>query len=86
MHKVKNCILAIIKFGVLAIIYFYRIIISPIFAIKCRFMPSCSEYAITAFKEHNAINACCLVSKRMCSCHPFGKSGYDPVPKRDKPD
>lgn len=47
---------------------------------SCRFYPSCSHYAVDAYKNHNFIDATQFVTKRLLSCHPLGSSGYDPVP------
>ncbi|MCC5921116.1 MAG: membrane protein insertion efficiency factor YidD, partial [Cyclobacteriaceae bacterium] len=46
--------------------------------------PTCSNYALQALKEWGAIKGTWLAIKRLSSCHPWGSSGYDPVPKRDK--
>ena len=46
----------------------------------CRFMPTCSEYAKEAFKTHGLFIGLKLTIKRLLSCRPFGKSGFDPVP------
>ena len=64
-------------------IYFYKFIISPLLGVNCRFSPSCSSYAIDAIKLHGAWKGGYLAARRMSRCHPFGGTGYDPVPKRD---
>lgn len=46
----------------------------------CRFYPTCSNYAIEAICKYGFFNGWWLAIKRICRCHPFGKSGYDPVP------
>ncbi len=61
-------------------IYFYRSCISPLFPPTCRYTPTCSQYAIEAIKKHGAIKGLWLTIKRVCHCHPWGGSGYDPVP------
>jgi len=67
------------------IIGFYRYIISPILGPRCRYTPTCSEYAQTAVMRFGVIKGGWLSIKRIVSCHPWGNSGYDPVPdeKRD---
>ena len=60
---------------------FYRILLSPLFGPNCRFYPSCSEYALLALKEYSIGKALWLISKRLLKCHPFGCSGYDPLPQ-----
>jgi len=47
---------------------------------SCRFAPSCSEYAILAIRKYGAIKGSWLAGKRLMRCHPWGGSGYDPVP------
>ena len=61
-------------------IYVYRAVISPIKPPTCRYTPTCSEYAIEAIKKHGPIKGLWLGTKRLFSCHPWGGSGYDPVP------
>lgn len=61
-------------------IRFYQFCISPLFSPTCRFTPSCSHYAIEALKKYGPIKGTWLTVKRICRCHPWGGSGYDPVP------
>ena len=61
-------------------IRFYRLCISPMFPPACRFTPTCSEYAIEAITRHGALRGSWLAIRRICRCHPWGGSGYDPVP------
>ncbi|MDE6383516.1 MAG: membrane protein insertion efficiency factor YidD [Paramuribaculum sp.] len=61
-------------------IHFYRYCISPLTPASCRFTPTCSEYAIEAIMRHGAIKGIWLALRRICRCHPWGGSGYDPVP------
>jgi putative membrane protein insertion efficiency factor len=60
----------------------YRRFISPMFGPRCRFAPSCSEYALGALAEHGAIRGLWLAVTRIARCHPFNPGGYDPVPTR----
>ncbi|MES2662183.1 MAG: membrane protein insertion efficiency factor YidD [Pseudomonadota bacterium] len=59
----------------------YRRFISPFFPPRCRFLPTCSEYAIQALQQHGAWRGGLLTIKRFSQCHPWGKSGFDPVPE-----
>ncbi len=61
-------------------IYFYKYSISPLLPPACRYTPTCSEYAIGALKKHGPLKGSWLALKRIVSCHPWGGSGYDPVP------
>ena len=72
------------QFLFIALIRLYRTAISPLFPVCCRFQPSCSEYAITAISEHGTIKGGILTLKRVLRCHPYGGSGYDPVPENKK--
>lgn len=58
----------------------YQIVISPLTPATCRFEPTCSHYTIGALKKHGLFKGGWLAIKRIASCHPWGKSGYDPVP------
>ena len=62
----------------------YQIVLSPLFAGCCRFEPSCSNYALAALDTHGAWKGSLLAAWRLLRCHPFGKSGYDPVPPKGK--
>lgn len=64
----------------LAPIYFYRAFISPMIGPSCRFTPTCSKYAIEALKKHGPLKGLYLTIRRILKCHPWGGSGYDPVP------
>lgn len=63
-----------------ALIYVYRWCISPLFGQRCRFYPSCSQYAIEALRNHSLPRALWLVVARLGRCHPWHPGGYDPVP------
>jgi len=64
------------------IIKTYQFFLSPILKANCRYLPSCSEYSIIAFKKYGLVKGFYYSLKRILKCHPFGGSGYDPVPKK----
>ena len=64
----------------LALVRGYRYAISPMLGRNCRFVPSCSEYALEALERHGALKGSWLAARRVCRCHPFSGGGYDPVP------
>jgi hypothetical protein len=64
----------------ITLIRFYRGYISPMFPPVCRFTPTCSQYALEAIQKYGAWRGGWLALKRICRCHPWGGSGYDPVP------
>lgn len=61
-------------------IYFYKGAISPLTPPSCRFTPSCSTYAVEALRRHGPVKGLYLAIHRILRCHPWGGSGYDPVP------
>lgn len=69
-----------IKFFLKIIIKFYQYTISPIIGPRCRYLPSCSNYALEAIDKHGVTKGMFLSIKRISKCHPWGKSGHDPVP------
>ncbi|MBC7496288.1 MAG: membrane protein insertion efficiency factor YidD [Sphingomonadaceae bacterium] len=58
----------------------YQVVLSPLLPPSCRFTPTCSTYAIAAIQAHGPVQGLWLGTKRICRCHPWGGSGYDPVP------
>ena len=64
------------------IIRSYQWLISPILKTNCRYLPTCSEYAVLCLKEHGVLKGLYLIFKRIFSCHPYGGEGYNPVPKK----
>ena len=61
----------------------YQMCVSPYLGQNCRFMPSCSSYAIEALERFGCIRGSWLSVKRICKCHPFHPGGFDPVPGYD---
>ncbi|NRR33311.1 membrane protein insertion efficiency factor YidD [Oxalobacteraceae bacterium] len=61
----------------------YQLTISPLMGPRCRFYPSCSNYALEALQVHGAAKGSLLAVKRVCRCHPWNAGGLDPVPPAD---
>lgn len=66
----------------IGLIHFYQKYISPLSPPSCRYVPSCSHYAIEAIEVHGAIKGGYLAFKRILKCNPWGGMGYDPVPEK----
>lgn len=84
MEKSGNKVLYVIKrlptYIAIVLINFYRYAISPLFPSCCRFVPTCSEYGLIAFKRYGFKKGFVLTAKRLAKCRPGGPYGYDPVP------
>ncbi len=65
-------------------IRFYQVAISPWLGKNCRYQPTCSQYMLEALKVHGLYKGVFLGIKRILSCHPWGGSGYDPVPHKEE--
>ena len=63
----------------LLLIRFYRVFLSPLKPPSCRYIPTCSEYAMIAIERYGALKGGWMAVKRVLRCHPFHKGGYDPV-------
>lgn len=59
----------------------YKLVVSPLLPPSCRFTPTCSAYAVEAIECHGPLRGVWLGTRRICRCHPWGGSGYDPVPE-----
>ena len=70
----------IVAFPLILLVRFYQLCLSPLKPPSCRFTPTCSQYAIEALRKHGPIKGLYLTTKRLLRCHPWGGSGYDPVP------
>ena len=71
MNSLKTFFISLIKF--------YKIFLSPFLGANCRYVPTCSDYAIQAIEQKGIIKGIYISFKRVLRCHPFGSSGYDPV-------
>jgi putative membrane protein insertion efficiency factor len=69
----------------LGLIRLYQLTLSPWLGTQCRYDPTCSNYAAEALEQHGVVRGVWLAAKRLGRCHPWGRSGYDPVPAHDSP-
>jgi putative membrane protein insertion efficiency factor len=76
MQQIRKIITTV----VLLPIYFYKMAVSPLLPAACRYEPTCSQYAVEAIKKYGVLKGVRLAAKRIARCHPWGGSGYDPVP------
>ena len=72
----------IVTFPFVLLIRGYQLIVSPLLGSNCRFMPTCSEYALESLKTYGLIKGTYLTIKRIGKCHPWGSNGYDPIPTK----
>jgi len=79
MNKAKK----ILILPLVGLVRFYQIFISPLLGSNCRFTPTCSNYMLEALEVYGLIKGLYLGVKRIFRCHPWGGSGYDPVPKKE---
>ena len=75
---------AMIARAMIGAIRWYQRFISPLLGHNCRFVPTCSQYAIQALQVHGALKGTLLSVWRILRCNPFGKFGFDPVPPRGR--
>lgn len=74
----------VLTYPFILLVRFYQTAISPYTPSTCRYSPTCSNYTIEALKRHGLFYGGWLSIKRILSCHPWGGSGYDPVPNKIK--
>ncbi len=72
----------LLAWPLLGLVWLYRLLISPWLGNNCRYEPSCSRYTLQALQQHGAFRGSWLAAKRIGRCHPWGGSGYDPVPEK----
>ena len=72
----------IVTYPLILLIRVYQLIVSPMLGSNCRFMPTCSDYALESLKTYGLIKGTYLTIKRIGKCHPWGSHGYDPIPTK----
>jgi len=70
--------------GVIFLIQLYRHMVSPLRPATCRFVPTCSQYAVDALNEYGLIRGSWLAAARLAKCGPWHRGGWDPIPDRDE--
>jgi len=75
-----HIILKLLAVPFILLIKVYQVLISPLFPSSCRYSPTCSHYTLEALKKYGLFKGGWLGIKRISRCHPWGGSGYDPVP------
>ena len=80
MKEFRIFLFYLIGWPLILLIRIYQWVISPIIGPKCRYQPTCSHYAVEALKKHGPIKGFWLAVRRIARCHPWGGSGWDPVP------
>ncbi|MDP6992827.1 MAG: membrane protein insertion efficiency factor YidD [Woeseiaceae bacterium] len=78
-----KCIGQLFALPLRGLVWIYRYAISPLVGANCRYQPTCSAYAEEALRTHGAFKGGWLALKRIGRCHPWGGSGFDPVPEAD---
>ncbi|MBQ0733491.1 membrane protein insertion efficiency factor YidD [Aquimarina celericrescens] len=73
----------VLIFPFIVLVKLYQNLISPLTPATCRYQPTCSHYTIEALQKHGLFKGGMLSVKRIFSCHPWGGSGYDPVPGKE---
>ena len=79
-QRVWHLFLRLLALPMLLLIRLYQRCISPFTPAMCRYQPTCSQYAVEAIRKHGPFKGGWLTLKRLARCHPWGGSGYDPVP------
>ena len=80
MNKALMTVRKVFAWPALKLIRFYKICISPYLGSHCRYTPTCSQYAYEAISKYGILKGGWLALRRLLRCHPWGGSGYDPVP------
>ena len=80
LKQVYIVVAKIITFPFILLIKLYQLLVSPLFPSSCRYTPTCSHYTLEALKKYGLFKGGWLGIKRISKCHPWGGSGYDPVP------
>jgi len=75
-----DTVLKLLAVPFILLIKIYQLLISPLYPSSCRYTPTCSHYTLEALKKYGLLKGSWLGIKRISRCHPWGGSGYDPIP------
>jgi len=78
MNSLFRLALSLPRNALIGLVRVYQLVISPHFPASCRFVPTCSEYAVEALRRYGVLKGLILSVRRITRCHPWGDSGYDP--------
>jgi putative membrane protein insertion efficiency factor len=70
----------VVRWGAIALVRTYQLFLSPLLPSSCRYIPTCSAYAVEAIERHGVVRGGWLAAKRIARCHPLRPGGHDPVP------
>ena len=79
-----NSLFLIARTFIFGLVKMYQWLISPILPCSCRYLPTCSEYALEAVRRYGVLGGSWITIKRILKCHPWGSIGHDPVPNESK--
>ena len=77
---IKDLVKTFLRYAFVAVIWAYRLLVSPLFPPSCRYHPTCSTYALEAIEKYGPLKGGWIGLKRIMRCHPWRSGGYDPVP------
>jgi uncharacterized protein len=84
-HRPPGLVARAVSLPFIIIIWAYRLTLSPFVGGQCKHTPTCSRYALEAYRVHGPIRGTVLTARRILSCNPFAHGGYDPVPINEPP-
>lgn len=81
--RLVHFLMLILSYVLKGLITVYKYVVSPLLGPKCRYLPTCSSYAMEAIDQHGPFKGGYMGLRRILRCHPWGGSGFDPVPPKE---